>query len=69
MTMQTKQATTGVVAVVRAWSGAGGNSFEAASAFTAPRAISEIPAIRYATPNHGTDLSSVLGTTASSPPV
>ena len=64
ITMQTKQATTGVVAVVRAWSGTG------AFAFTAPRAYTGLSVSK--TPNHGTDAfltTPALGTTAWSPPV
>jgi hypothetical protein len=67
MIKQTKQAqltTTGVVAIERAWSGTG------AFAFTAPRALSHRPAIRYTNPmNDGTDLTPALGTRAWSPPV
>jgi hypothetical protein len=64
MTEQTKQATTGVVAVARAWSGAG------AFAFGMSTALASNPAIRYTgTRNHGTDLSPVSGTLAWSPPV
>ena len=66
--MQTKQATTGVVAVVRPWSGAG------AFAFTAPRGYTGLSIATSTTPNHRTDLSpaiarsTVSGTTDSSPP-
>jgi hypothetical protein len=65
--MQTKQATTGVVAVVRPWSGTG------AFAFTAPRGYTGL-SIAPTTPNHRIDLSpaiarcTVSGTTDSSPP-
>ena len=66
ITMQTKQATTDVVAVVRAWSGTG------AFAFTAPRAYTGLSVSIEKAPNHGTDAFLTTprsGTTAWSPPV
>ena len=63
-TMQTKQATTGVVAVVRTWSGTGA---------LAPKAAVAYPAISIdQTPNHSTDVfgtTRFTGTSAWSPPV
>ena len=64
MTKQIEEATTGVVAVVRPWSGAGDFPF------TSPRTLSHTPAIRYTSAmNDGTGLIPVLGTRAWSPPV
>lgn len=67
MINQTKQAqptTTGVVAVERAYSGAG------AFVLTVSSTISHRPAIRPKNPmNDGTDLTPDLGTRAWSPPV
>ncbi len=64
MTKQMDEATTGVVAVVRAWSGTG------AFPFTSPRTLSHTQAIRYTSAvNDGAGLIPVLGTRAWSPPV
>ena len=64
MTKQIEKATTGVVAIVRAWSGTGAFAFSAA-----PHALEQSQAIRYTTPMNGTDLTPVLGARAWSPPV
>jgi hypothetical protein len=65
MSMQTKQATTGVVAVVRPWSGTG------AFAFGAPRGYADLSIQIETTPNHRTDVSPATALSApfaSSPP-
>jgi hypothetical protein len=75
MSMQTKQATTGAVTVVRVWSGIGAFAFTAPRAHTGDSKIAIAVSAGYrfeTTPNHRTDLSPATtrsGTTAWSPPV